>query len=844
MKLPFHGEANANDPTVADLVAGKVLELIKERALSNRIRNGAAGRNLFRDLSRARFVEPLRRRLRDDSLLIAPLQLEVDSLIELRTKQEYAAAAEAAAVFLIRIAKPVLPSRSGDGLYAAAVTLFKTCTDPALRVELALQLIRRDSEEFPRAVDLILREPGTVEKVREHYLEARAPSELLARIEGRWATQQIPDAMRSDSNRFRGLSPFLHASPAPGGSSQAVEFTERFASALVGDPEGRQERVNRWLKDVACSQRIYQWEFFQRNERGRYESKAGDLATLVDNTFFADLTKAWWSYVADYEPIPLGAPVLRSTTRNLPPRLEIEAHETLLIFRALLADLPLIAPADIHHRVAEQMHKEWRDSRRAGTLLIHDGELTYWTLRWFRCNQSADVPTTSDWKLPILRGARFNWSAASFGRVLEFLGLGLVDGSSVVLTPRWRSFLRWLELLKVDTNKIPLNTCGLEEIGKMLPILAPVEKEVDPVQDSRAPFLPLEVFLRANRPWPSHLVVTTVHAHRKRGSIVPLSFGFATLLGDLPFATQDEWYARSAGESNDGRGLFLSWLNNHCTLLSGIGMSLGVSSEMARVALREDDEWFDDVWGDTKGWFPKAAKDRVPPHKWVTVFREVEEAGSSERLDSVIQHLTRLTGLNQDFWRPDNDFWEEMKRLFGCNALAQGKEGRHALTLGGIWVLAMAYINLNCGGPLLVNGRQFSTSTNMRTDTVLPASADSERHYSLLSKLRGLFSEVFVRDEERRGSTVLDVHREDSLLWFDLDIPFYSKSADGEGVFWTSFLGESGRGGGATDAIKEVRAELERYRSERWEPAEIWVAPVGDPFKEKLRLGFRAGRTI
>lgn len=882
---------------IADLAAKQVLDLLGSQGrLSAEVANGTLGSELFRDLSRARYMSKLRGEVRSDQRHLNAISEEIQRLVALRSADVTNAASTAAAaaiVFLVLIAKDMLIARtegSGAQVVVASKALFLALREsqPDLAAELALQLVHH--EESDDYMEFLLSHQDLVERLRgQYFFETRSPSELHEAIVTWWRTLD-----HNPQGDLGGLSPFLQSSPAPGDASQAVALVGEFADALEHGKEERDRRLAVWLQNAAKLYRLIQWEYFTQ-VKGIFQGQGvKGLPVYPGDEFLRSLTESWWNFVFEYEPTGAGRPARRKNSRHdhreVTRSLVAQSENTLATFKQVLDRLDLFAGPKIHDDLTQTIRDEWAHtvaSGRAGILLVHDAELTFFSLLWLLADQSGpQIPHYQE------NPPSFQWRNASSSELLSFTGLAVKATDNVyLLTPRWRSLVHWLRLGQgarspnlekrkersscsaegcfeaegiyrtvadwCSKESVPLNRATSEQIDLFLTCVSSSVKcgtesclaerrRRRIVLGSRAAYLPLETLLRAYRPWCSQLIVATLHASRAPGDLQlnPISYGFATIVGDL---SADAFKALSPTNAVDphAAAAFQSWIYNPWSLLAGIGMSLGVSSSMATEALTGDErDWVRRLWPqkqphNTPEWF---APGGTPGHTWC-------RNGFDDHIKPVMDHLRAITGLSDEFWMDINTrpaLWEELKHFFGCTAVVSPRgtapdgaekgerRDKRRLTLGGVFLLILAYLKHRGVAPEQLNALVKERVWGLRSPIVAEnAPFEVDRRIALHLLVR-LFSELFY--DENRELKIKEISLEENGLWLVLDFPCLIPSSPSKRrALWSCLLSQD-KGGYTTQFIRDYR-ELAAAAAEGHLPSEIVVSPCGQKL-DQTKFGF------
>ena len=867
---------SAISPTsVGEIASQWFLSIVQEEKLVSKIREGVVGADVLHDLSRVVCLSSMRKSLATSPGLADSLVRQLEQLTKFVRgeggESDKKMTGAVGAVLLVRVAKKLLwleeEDARKDRILQVARSLFKLRAefDRNIIVGLAQQLVS-DPVVGSQAIDWLLENHNEVEGFRSHYFATSSLSELHARIRERWDDQHKRDGLddlQTNLEQFGGLSPFLHASPAPGGVGDTAVLVRQFARALELKKKDETTRELRsWIRDAGRAQRLIQWELCGLQE-GRYVALGANrnLVTIPDDAFLEELTRAWWRHLLEYEPLTFGRPIKRSevprTVEPAPDDIFQGARMSLHSFRTILNDPEKAAPTrDLQSINVELVRREW--DRGGGSFVLHDGELTFCTLGWLWSNELR-------WRWPTLNEeSGIDFDELSGTGFLIAAGLGLAADQEILFTPRWRSFARWLQavaemtesdrasLLRgwkpaedFDANVANMLSLGLNRaraeavldcLGHIAAAAAPGDRWKP--DENRVPFLAAEVFLRAYRPWPSQLVVSTVHAQRSGFQIEPLSFGFATVIGDFPLVFRQD----SVGDRAWGSASTDSWLANQCSLLAGMGTALGVSIELARTAeAAEYSEYAEQIWpAKTMAWFDPNSSDGVAHNSW-----DADE----DDWERVIDHLVELTGAEPPAFpaftasdKEKSEFWEEMKSFFGRRQ-ARIQRGDNPLTLNSVWILLAIYLQQtpfdarpSIGRfPIghLENSRPTSLTCSCEPGCRSCSSRGSKAVVSHL--LLKLFPALLRKKHAESECTLLEVDREADVLWFVLDID-YSR-------LWAALMSTASRGD-STTAIRTycrlVAGSPASRKLQREHPATLRVEQGA---ANSTRIGFVAWRS-
>ncbi|HEX4961009.1 MAG TPA: hypothetical protein VF173_09240 [Thermoanaerobaculia bacterium] len=462
---------------------------------------------------------------------------------------------------------------------------------------IAMNLARLDENFRSDCVSFILRNPQRALEAVHHFYGTADFREIYLRLRDRWYEHGyvLQDLVDLDA-----LNPLLLHLVPPVYAGASLGFVPRFVRALSSGTKVTELR--KLSEDLAKQVRLVQWEVFTRvppsNDflGARDTTDGGTGLPSVD--FLQRLSRFSRFAHRRYFVGVIGRPHVRDADAKLEDESKYPDHDS---FSNLLSRAALVHPT-LHSDLIENLRAK-KGAILPQCILIEDGELAFFSLLWTLRHEGIDALSEAGWLENSETGpgklrARFTfpgtspeWCEIAFLEYFDWLGLILLDGNKLIFTRRWRAFVIWMQSVRTvanymktlhDDESLPIEPLA-EQVEKAkvctgiwlknevsrafayeLPesggvdflrsLLSHLQGAIDPTPSSewdrnllrlcRAPFLPLEMVLRAYQPHEMSLLIALLGFHPERIGkeliLAPISLGFATLIGAVPKMIDDE----------------------------------------------------------------------------------------------------------------------------------------------------------------------------------------------------------------------------------------------------------------------------------------------------------------
>lgn len=348
-----------------------------------------------------------------------------------------------------------------------------------------------------------------VSKLRRGYYSVDNPAEYSRRVIVRWTGEYDKRKDNEFNSEFKALAeeffrlddpssavmhPMSLELPIRERSTEALRIADDFVQKLNDSKKDDKEEAAKFNIELANKFRIVQWDILVRNlvEESREEALCFhpitdelDISGSPDlDSFLLEFIRKAREIEKHFTPYDGEIPKKRRDDYNFlakdPYFHEDEVKNCRKSFEKLLPKVPDYHP-DVYEDLVQSFSETWKSGESTNTILIEDGELSFFSLLWLLRSVVSKQEQAIVWTRPEEKlSVRFRpsesdspnewWSQCNMYDFAEELGLIIrLTDENCVLTRRWRSLVAWLRRLNYSMNRLPEDDLT-EEPAQKLPV--------------------------------------------------------------------------------------------------------------------------------------------------------------------------------------------------------------------------------------------------------------------------------------------------------------------------------------------------------------------------------------